>query len=92
MSSSTRSSSVLTASFLGSILSAHCRSARDEVSPKYIRTKVGQARAIMGLPELLEGNTGLRSAKVCLHVLFGQTEHRSTVTFGVFISGARNTC
>jgi hypothetical protein len=30
MSSSTRSSSVLTASFFGSILSAHCRSARDK--------------------------------------------------------------
>ena len=45
----------------------------------------------MGLPELLKGNTGLRSAKECFHVLFGQVEHSSTVTFGVLISGTRNT-
>ena len=60
-----------------------------KVNVKYIGKEVSQERAIMGLPELLESNTGLRSAKERLHVLFGQAEHRSTVTLCVFISGAR---
>ena len=43
MSWSTRSSSALTASFFGSILSAHCRSAEKKVNPKYIR-KTGKIK------------------------------------------------
>ena len=62
---------------------------RIKVNVRYIRKEVSQERAIMGLPELLESNTGLRSAKERFHVLFGQAEHRSTVTLGIFISGAR---
>ena len=87
MSSSARSSSALTASFFGSILNTHCRSALNKVN---IRQKPGQSCAIMGLPKQLERNTGLRSAKEGFHVIFGQAEHCSTVTVGVFISGARN--
>ena len=62
---------------------------RIKVNVRYIRKEVSQERAIMGLPELLESNTGLRSAKERFHVLFGQAEHCSTVTLCIFISGAR---
>ncbi len=51
--------------------------------------KRDQQRTIMSLSELLEGNTGLRSAKEGFHVPVGQVEHDGTITLGVFVSGTR---